>query len=262
MGELFDGLMDAWIPDATNVYSERVGNDPRFADGKKLFRSFEEVTKRYRERRSKDDIKAVEEKCNELAAATTILSLLQIGQALSYEPKLAASNQSIDFLINSETGRYLWIDVKTVNPQWIDTEAEWSRFDAIMKEVPEASRPLTNMGGIADHMLKSRWSLYSYAAQIEKKMETTTDEEREAPVSVLFCGNGFAWHLSALEDFVDFYATGNFRSDDWASKMMTRYMQDKGIEFKRTIAGFHSLQRGQFETLPKLFSPFVRGPNF
>jgi hypothetical protein len=39
-------------------------------------------------------------------------------------------------------------------------------------------------------------------------------------------------------------------------------MEERKIDFKRTLVGFHYLERGQFEVLPRAFRTFVRGPHF
>jgi hypothetical protein len=37
---------------------------------------------------------------------------------------------------------------------------------------------------------------------------------RPGPGVLVFCGSGFAWRLSDLEDFADFYRTAVHRADD------------------------------------------------
>jgi hypothetical protein len=44
--------------------------------------------------------------------------------------------------------------------------------------------------------------------------------------------------------------------------MLTRYMEERRIAFKRSLIGFHYLERGQFEVLPRAFRTFVRSPRF
>jgi len=83
----------------------------------------------------------------------------------------------------------------------------------------------------------------------------------QAPVAMLFCTSGFAWRRSDLEDLADFYHTGHFRNDDGFRNAIARYMADEGTAFSRTIAGFHYLERKQFEAWHR-FQTFVSGPAF
>ena len=103
--------------------------------------------------------------------------------------------------------------------------------------------------GIGDQMLKTRWSLYQRAAEIEAKAEELSDHE-QAPVTLLFCGNGLAWDVDTLEGFADFYSSGRIHRDDWAANILMRYMVERKIEFKRTLAGFHYLEMKPFEVKP------------
>ena len=266
MGEMFNQMMDEWIPEIARTYTDRLGSDGRFPDAQALLTSFNESVELWTKRRTDDDVKALTEKANELAAALSILGAMEEGQTLAYEPKLTNSKKSIDFLIKNANGIYLWVDVKTVAPKWVENDAEWKRFSDIKAELPKNMHVVVEKelggAGIGGQMLKTRWTLYSRAAEIEAKLEELTDEEKKAPLSVLFCSSGFAWHVDTLEDFADFYRNGTFRQDDWASTMVARYMDQQKITFKRTLAGFHYLERGQFEALPKAFRIFVRGPSF
>lgn len=140
-----------------------------------------------------------------------------------------------------------------------------SALEALKAELPDNMHLIVakDLGGTGiGQMLKARWTLYSRTAGIEGKIEELTDEEKKTPVSVLFCSSGFAWHVDTLEDFADFYRNRRFRQDDWAATMLTRYMKERKIGLEHTVAGFHYLERGQFEVLPKAFRTFVRGPSF
>jgi hypothetical protein len=246
-------------------YADILGSDPCFPEAKSLLASFDRAAALWAKRHSKDDVKALTETANELAAASMLLGKLDNGQSLAYEPPLRRTKKTIDFLVMNSGRPHTWIDVKTVAPEWVETDHEWQRFETIRSQVPDNTDLIVDKelggAGIGGQMLKSRWSLYTRAAEIEEKIEDLTDEEK-APVSVLFCSSGFAWHLDTLEDFADHYRNGKFRQDDWAATMLPLYMEDTMIAFERTLAGFQYLERGQFEVMPKDFRMFVRGPCF
>jgi len=249
MAKLFNGQMDEWIAEVADTYANILGSDARFPEAKVLLVGFDRAAALWAQRHSKDDVKALAETANELVAAAAILSRLDGGQTLAYEPPLKRTKKSIDFLVMSSGKPHLWIDVKTVAPEWVETDHDWERLEAV--RFGEAA--------IGGQMLKSRWSLYTRAAEIEEKIESLVDEER-APVSVLFCTSGLAWHVDTLEDFADHYRNGKFRQDDWAGTMLPRYMEDTMIAFQRTLAGFHYLERGPLDVMPKDFRMFVGGP--
>jgi hypothetical protein len=141
MGELFDQMMAEWIEKASETYA-KLAADERFINGEVLVASFEKAAELYKNRKSTDDIKAVFEKANELAAALSILDRLEEGQTLVYEPKLSKTKKSIDYLVrDAEAKPYLWIDVKTVAPEWVDTDAEWERFEGIRGKLHGATAP-------------------------------------------------------------------------------------------------------------------------
>jgi len=265
VGKMFNGLTDEWILAVAQTYADILGSDTRFPEAKFLLASFDRAAALWAKRHTKDDVKELTEIANELAAAAALLGKLDESQSLAYEPPLRRTKKTIDFLVMNSGKPHMWIDVKTVAPEWVETDHEWRGFEAIRSRLPENTNLIVDKelggGGIGCQMLKSRWSLYTRAAEIEEKIEDLTDEEK-APVSVMFCSSGFAWHVDTLEDFSDHYRNGKFRQDDWAATMPPRYMEDTMIAFKRTLAGFHYLERGQFEVMPKDFRMFVRGPCF
>jgi hypothetical protein len=263
MNRLIKG-MDDWIPKVRKTYGDALLGDRRFLNATSLLGNFDRAADLWAKRQSNDDVKALTETANELAAAASILSTLEKHQSLTYERQLTRTRKSIDFLVEGQAGPVLWIDVKTVAPEWVRSDREWERFEAIRAQLPE-SMQLTVMkeygaAGIGSQMLKSRWSLYQRAAEIEAKADELSDHER-APVTLLFCGNGLAWDVDTLEDFADFYRSGRFHPDDWAANMLKRYMVERKIEFKRTLAGFHYLEMKPFEVEPDEYIMYVRGPH-
>src|SRR5215213_8838080 len=105
-------------------------------------------------------------------------------------------------------------------------------------------------------MLKSRWSLYTRAAEIEEKIKDIADDEK-APVSVLFCSSGstlIRWRISRTAT-----ATASSGRTTGRKACSRATWRTPMIAFKRTLAGFHYLERGQFEVMPMDFGMFVRG---
>jgi hypothetical protein len=79
---------------------------------------------------------------------------------------------------------------------------------------------------------------------------------------LVFCGTGFAWHLSELEDFADFYRTGRHRSDDPFAKMEQHAIQQAGDNPSRTLDGFAAMMRKHDDIDPAKWVCPVRGPRW
>lgn len=261
MVDLHDAEMDKWLQQVVPVYADKVDADARFPDGRELTSAFDRAASLYLKRRTHDDIKATDEKCNELAAAAVLLERMGPGQTLVYEPRLQNTKKTLDFRIDGPDAPALWVDVKTIAPQWIyDDDDQWQKFESMQEQLPKHAHLVVNMPGVALQARKVRYSMYARTAKIEDKVREMTDDERRTPVSVMFCGAPFDWRAAALEDFADYYLSGKFRNDDWSIHMMQAYMDEKKIAFERSIVGFHCLLRPQFETLPREVGMFVRGP--
>ena len=77
---------------------------------------------------------------------------------------------------------------------------------------------------------------------------------------LVFCGTGFAWHKSNLEDFVDFYRAGSHRSDDLFGPMEADSIKRKEIELLHNISDFAWLRRRiEVPQREEFYFP-VRGP--
>lgn len=199
---------------------------------------------------------------NELAAAAAILDRLAAGSQLHYERRLMATPKSIDFCVEAANGALEWVDVKTIAPGWQDDDAAWDRILRIAADFPAQARLVVHrdLGGaaVAGEALKARWSFVQRAVEFEQKLALLTDAER-GPARLLLCSDG-AWHEDELEDFADFYATGQFRADDWSQNAVARYMSERGLSFDRSIHGFCFLKRRQDEVLAERLAMDVRGP--
>ena len=85
---------------------------------------------------------------------------------------------------------------------------------------------------------------------------------RDGPGILVFCGNGFAWRLSDLEDFVDFYNAGAHRDDDPFALMEVHHIEQEGLQILRNVDHFACLRRPiEQAEITQLTFP-VRGPSF
>ena len=111
---------------------------------------------------------------------------------------------------------------------------------------------------IGGQKLNARWTFVQRTIEVEVKAALLTVEER-GPVRLLFCSAG-EWREDDLEDFADFYRTGNFREDDWAQNAVARYMAERGLSFTRVLSGFCYLERRHDEVEARRLKLDVRGP--
>ncbi len=99
---------------------------------------------------------------------------------------------------------------------------------------------------------------YEYTKELEKKIEYITDPGQYI-FKMVFCGDGFKWNKSHLEDFADFYRTGKNRSDDNFSIMEIYHLNNLNITLSKMIEGFDYLKRGK-ASIFYTFEPNVHGP--
>lgn len=201
---------------------------------------------------------------NELAVAAVLLQRTAVNAQVHYERRLLRTPKSIDFCVVAANGRLEWIDVKTVAPTWQDDDAAWLRFEAIAADFPDNARLVVDrdFGGaaIAGHELKSRWSFLQRTVELESK-QLLLDPLEQGPVRLLLCCRG-EWEVDALEDFADFYHAGCAREDDWARNAIARYMAERAMSFRGTLAGFCFLKRRHEDVFAEEFAHDVRGPGF
>jgi hypothetical protein len=241
----------------------RIRDNPNFLGRERLIARFEDQAGRWQPRPGRS-FSQILETINEIAAAIAILDSTEDITELAYEPKLSQTDRTIDFRITFASGRCCWIDVKTVAPEWRDDDAGWKRFEAIATGFPSNARLVVdrNLGGAAlsGQEIKARWTFIQRTKEAEEK-EALLSLEEKAAVRLLFCSNG-ALRKDALEDFADFYLTGQFRPDDWMRNAVAQYMQDADLSFSRTLVGFSYLcfrwETGGLED----FEIDVRGPAF
>jgi hypothetical protein len=136
--------------------------------------------------------------------------------------------------------------VKTVRPRSADTDAAWQKFiDRKRHHAKDVDLPVERdwMGGaIYENLFKSRSHFLDYAREFETRPQTA-QTIKPGPGVLVFCGTGFAWHKSNLEDFADFYRTGGHRSDDLFGPMEADSIKRKEIELLGNISDFAWLRR-------------------
>ena len=82
----------------------------------------------------------------------------------------------------------------------------------------------------------------SYAFETEAKLAAHA-AVRAGRAVLVFCGTGFEWHLSELEDFADAYALAPGREDGPFAEMEQHALASKGITPVRSLSGFAVLLR-------------------
>lgn len=254
--------LDELVEQALADYQLAFAAEAAFAGSPRLLDEFACSGDLWRRRRDAAAARAVQEKINELATAAALLSSLEPGQLLAYEPALTGSRKSIDFCVMSVGRPVAWIDVKTVSPEWRGPDFEPPRFDRAPEDPAQEVKMIRSRrragAGAASRELNARLTFLRRTIELEKKAAALVDRQR-APVAMLFCTNGFAWKSSALADFAHFYRTGSFRPDDSFGDAISKTVAGSGEIFAGTLAGFHCLERRQFDVVHSDFRKFVGG---
>src|SRR5262249_24582718 len=135
---------------------------------------------------------------------------------VSYEPEFLPDGRKIDFVVDRGKDN-VYVEVKTVRPRSADTDAAWQRFIHRKKHHAKDVELLIEKEWMAvsiyNNLFKSRSHFLDYAQDFEKRLQAA-QAIKPGPGVLVYCGTGFAWHRSNLEDFADFYRTGVHRSDD------------------------------------------------
>jgi hypothetical protein len=114
---------------------------------------------------------------------------------------------------------------------------------------------------IFGNSFSARASFLKYTVETETKF-TLHNAVRPGRCVLVFCGTGFSWHKSELEDFADFYARGQHAADDPFAAMERHSMEKKKIQLTRKLDGFAVVFRGRLsnERFKWIFP--VRGPTW
>jgi ribosomal protein L30 len=233
----------------------------RIVRGDVLWAQFEEAAAACRVDPKGDD-RQISERVNELAVAKFLLDDKTITGPITYEPDLLPDGRKIDFVV--DRGRdNLYVEVKTVRPRTADTELAWQRFLERKKHHPDNVDFMVEkqwMGGaIYRNAFASRARFLEYAMEFETRLAAAR-AVKQGPGVLVFCGTGFAWHRSNLEDFADFYLTGVHRGDDTFALMEQHNIKKKGLKLLRNIDHFAWLRRQIDKPRNEEFHFPIRGP--
>ena len=250
---------EEWVTEFRARLVPRLMSDCRFASSGDLVAKFERSVERWR---AGSEIRQLINDANELAAAAALLNVLKPDDVLRYEPRLSATRKTLDFLIQGQDGSRGWIDMKTVAPVWNNDDDAWKRLVEIAKGFSSNSQLVINRdfcgAAIGGQKLNARWTFVQRTIEVEAKAALLTAQER-GPVRLMLCSAG-EWHEDDLEDFSDFYRTGNFRGDDWAQNAVARYMGERSLSFTRVLSGFCYLDRRHDEVEARRLRLDARGP--
>jgi len=183
---------------------------------------------------------------------------------IEYEPALLPDGRKIDFVADRGDDN-LYVEVKTVRPRTADTEDAWKKYLSLKEHHPDNVHYITKKewrgGAIYRNEFVSRSRFLEYTLHFEERLAAA--KAIKAGVGVLvFCGNGFAWRLSNLENFSDFYRTGRHRADDVFSRMEQRDIEQKGTTLLRNVDHVACLMRPIEQARKQEFTFPVRGPAF
>ncbi len=239
-----------------------LGPGSRLESGGKLWKQYQKGLKAYR--RNATDFLPVYERINEMAAAHVLFSDPTLHVAtIAYETLIADNRSRIDFTAWWPDGRALYIEVKTVHPRTEDSEATWARHKERSARHPKNVHYIVceeRLGGkISGDSFSARRSFMTYSRQFEETL-AAANKVRPGEGVLLVCGTGMEWHLSNLEDFVDFYRLGVHREDDSFAKMEAYNLAERSIELKRNIARFAYIQRPMDHVTHEIWCSDVQGP--
>jgi large subunit ribosomal protein L30 len=257
--------LDLFVAEVTREYRPMlIGAGTRVAGGSALWTHFEEAVTDYHKDHGKDDSRLIE--CvNELAVAKVLVEDPSLeGARVEYEPNLLPDSRKIDFVVDRGEDN-LYVEVKTVRPKTKDTLGTYRKFEKRRKWHPKnvgfVVSPRWMGGAIYGDAFASRAHFLEYTLAFEERL-AVAKTIRPGPGVLIFCGNGFAWRRSNLEDWVDFCHSGRHRADDPTGPMELHSIKEKGITLQRNVDHFAWLQR-PFEQARRTSLGFpIRGPAF
>ncbi|WP_236840922.1 hypothetical protein [Bradyrhizobium sp. CCGE-LA001] len=248
-----------------NNYRDLIaGPDTRVANGQILWDQFESAVASCLADPRRDD-RQLTEKINEVAVASVLLDDEALaGRTIQYEPDLLADGRKIDFVVDRGNDN-LYVEVKTVRPKSDVSDIAWDDFLRRRQFHPanfEYMVTKEGMGGmIYSNEFKSRAHFLEYTLAFEERLAAAKGV-RNGPGVLVFCGNGFAWRKSNLEDFADFYRTGRPRADDPFGPMQRDYVEKRKLNLLRNVDGFAFLDRPIESATKRAFHFPIKGPRF
>ncbi len=209
-------------------------------------------------------VRNITERVNELCLAKLILEDASVTDR-EYEAAVPGTDKTIDFLVHPAADHtvQLFYDVKTVHPEPGDSWALYERATAEGWWTPNTELILEKewLGAeIAHEKFASRYRFFEHTLALERKIDQMTRGDG-AYFRMVFCGDGFKWHLTELEDFAETYFTGAYPGDHFAA-IQRHYMQQQGQTFRRSISGFCCLTRAIRSPAVTAFRIDLRAPRF
>jgi hypothetical protein len=243
-----------YVTDVVSGLQERLApHVGRFPDGERLIQ---------RMVRARDAVlqhgwahmRAIDEVHNEACVAIAILEANDPpATLLRYEPKLAGTNQTIDFVSEYAGEQPCFIDVKTIAPQ---TRNRWEQYAAAQEKGFMSDRATVTLlkdwlgGELWHNMFAARGRMLEYTLELEAKAATAGLRERSGCIVLMLCSNGFHWNEDELEDFVAFYTSGTHRPDDHFAQMEAADLKTHPLPPNRVVRQFGYMERSSGAILP------------
>ncbi len=207
---------------------------------------------------------AVYERVNQLAVADTLLANSSLaGCRIVYQPQIAADDRRIDFVVPTAESGYLYIEVKLVRPTAKDTEEHWQKYEQRRQRHTENVSYIVGKAwlgaAIYGNSFSARSKFMEYVLDFEPRLADANTVQPGRGLLV-FCGAGMEWHCSELEDFADFYRTGQHRHDDPFAAMEAEFLSKGRIQLRRNIAAFSFMKRPMDSIAVEKWIADVRGP--
>lgn len=240
------------------------GSGSRIVRGQVLWDQFEAAVASCLGDPDADDTRLTE--CvNEIAVAGVLAADKALeGKGIEYEPAFLPDGRKIDFVVDRGEDN-LYVEVKTVRPQTADSDAAWEKFLRVKEHHPKNVNYIVTkegMGGaIHGKEFAARARFLEYTMAFEERL-AAAKAIKPGPGVLVFCGNGFAWRTSQLEDFADFYHFGFHRADDAFGPMEKHHIERKKIKLLRNVDHFAFLKRPIEEARPQELAFPIRGPSF
>jgi hypothetical protein len=252
------------IDDARATYKEVLTReDSRITRGNVLWDQFQTLASA-----CEKDLKAADgalrEKINELAVAKIMAEDAGLKGAITYEPGILPSGRKIDFVADRLRDN-VYVEVKSVHPNAQDTEDAWQLYLKRRKRHPENADFVTHkdwMGGqIYGNAFASRSRFLEYTLDFEQRL-AEAKKIREGPGLLIFCNNGVRWHRSSLEDFADYYHSGQHRKDDPFALMEQHYIDAQKLKILHNVDNIGYLRRPSEQAAKTEWFYPLRGPHF
>lgn len=241
------------------------GAGSRLAGGARLWSQFDEAVAAFRQH-GRRQLAGVIERVNELVVAQQLLLDASLGQAeIAYEPEIVPGGTKFDFVATDAEGLPVYIEAKTVEPKTEHNDRNWQKVEQRQEHLTPGNRYVVGkdwLGAtIFGNSFAARSSFMGYALETETKLAAHA-AIRPGRAILVFCGTGFAWHVSELEDFADFYRDGRHRIDGPFAKMEEHAISNGRPAPARTLSGFAALVRKHDDTEPSNWVYPVRGPKW